>query len=398
LIRGARQLLTLRGPSGPRRGRALADLGLIPDGAILIRDGLIEEVGPARRVENLAAARGAREVSAAGRVVMPGFVDSHTHLLYPPRGERASDPEVAARIWSLASARLLALRTRRFLDAMARHGTTTVEAKTGVPGGESAALKALRVAALLRDGPIDLVPTHLLRLPDDATAEEADEIVSLSAPRLLRRGLAAFADIWWNGALPRREACSRFLAAAAACGAGLKVHASGPACGDAVALAVGHRAVSIDHLEHLTPELAPLLAGARTVATLMPASSLEEWAPLAPARALVDAGAAIALATNFNPHYAPVLSMQTVVAMACLRFGLSPEETITAATINGAHALGCADRVGSLETGKSADILLLGAEDYRDLPRAVGVNLVQMVFKSGAPIYREGAVARSAAG
>lgn len=390
-------MLTLRGPAGPRRGKALADPGLVSDGAILVRDGVIQEVGPARRVENLAAARGAREISAAGRVIIPGFVDSHTHLLYPPRGERASDPQVAARIWSVATARVLAMRSRRFIDAMARHGTTTVEVKTGAPGGESAAVKALRAAAVLREGPIDLVSTHLVRIPDDATEAEADEIVSVVTPRILRRGFAAFAEIWWNGAAPRREAYSRFLEEAAACRVGLNVHAAGADCAAAVALAVGHRAAAIGHLERLPPELAPLLARGRAVATLTPAATLEEWSPMAPARALVDAGAAIALATNFNPHHSPILSMQTVVAMACLRLNLTPEEAIAAATVNGAHALGCAARVGSLEVGKRADILLLNADDYRDLARAVGVNLVQSVFKAGVLIYREGDVGQPAA-
>src|SRR3954454_20997177 len=152
LIRGARQLLTLRGLKGPRRGADLDDVGMIADGALLICDGLIVEVGPTRRVENLAAARHATEINAAGRVVMPGFVDSHTHLVYPPRGVRGADEESAARAMRTTTATLLEARSRPHLEAMARHATTSVEVKTGCGPDEPAEVKALKVIAALRSG------------------------------------------------------------------------------------------------------------------------------------------------------------------------------------------------------------------------------------------------------
>lgn len=388
-------MLTLRGPKGPRRGPALADLGIIADGAVLIRDGVIVEVGPTRRIENLAAARGALEIAAHGRVVMPGFVDSHTHLLYPPRGPRAADAAGAARQWQASTARLLAARSFGFLDAMARHGTTTVEVKTGCDPGETASMKALRALNLLRQGPIEVVPTHLVRVPVGIEAVQAEEILTDVSPRILRRGLAAFADVWWEGSEPRAELCARFLEQAAACGLGVKVHAEGPGCAGAVALAVGHRAVTVDHLEHLTLDLVPLLADTYTMATLMPGAALDAWTPLAPARALIENGAAVALASNFNPHHSPTLNMQTVVGLACMRMGMSAAEAISAATINGAHALDRGDRVGSLELGKQADLLLLNVDDYRDLARSFGLNLVHLTLKAGTAIYREGAVLRA---
>jgi imidazolonepropionase len=388
-------LLTLRGPKGPRRGLALADLGIIADGAVLIRDGVIVEVGPTRRIENLAAARGAVEIAAHGRVVMPGFVDSHTHLIYPLRGARSADAASAARLWQSSTVRLIAARSGVFLDAMARHGTTTAEVKTGCDPGEATSMKALRAINLLRDGAIEVVPTHLVRIPAGSSASEAEEILLEISPRILRRGLAAFADIWWDGNEPREELCSRFLDQAAACGLGVKVHAAGPGCAGAVALAVGHRAVSVDHLEHLTLDLAPLLSDARTIATVMPGAALDTWTPLAPARALIDSGVAVALASNFNPHHSPTLNMQTVVALACMRMAMSPAEAIVAATINGAHALERGDRIGSLEPGKCADLLLLNVDDYRDLARSFGLNLVHLTLKAGSAIYREGAVLRA---
>lgn len=373
----------------------MADLGIIPDGAVLIRDGRIEEVGPGRRVENLAAARGAVEIAATGRVVMPGFVDSHTHLIYPPRAERAADPEAAARIWRTTTARLLAARAQPFVDAMARHGTTTVEVKSGCGAEESAEFKAMRVIALLAAGPIDIVPTHLLRIPDAVPPADAEQIVRSLTPRVLRRGRPAFADIWWNANPDRQAVYARFAAEAASGGAGLKVHATGPGCAGAVALAVGHRAASLDHVEHMTTDLAPLLAEGRTVVTLMPSAALGDWRPSAPARGLIDAGVAIALASGFNPHQSPTASMQAVVALACLRMEMTAAEAIAAATINGAHAVRRAATVGSIEPGKSADILLLNTDDYRELGRCLGINMAHLVLKSGAVIYREGGVRRT---
>jgi len=365
---------------------------MIPDGAVLIREGVIAEVGPARRVENLISARNATEIDATGRIVMPGFVDSHTHLVYPPRGERGATAESAARALRTTSARLLAARARPYLEAMARHGTTTVEVKTGCGPDESAELKALRVAALLQDGPIDVIRTYLLRIPHGASSLDAEEIVANFVPRILRRTPAAFADVEWDGNLTRRDTYARFLDQAAAARMGLKVHATGLELAAAIALAVERRAVSIDHLEQLTPDLAPLLARVPTLATLLPGAAFDRYAPLAPARALIESGAAVALAIDFNPHHTPTLNMQTVIALACLQLQMTPAEAIAAATINGACALDRAHRTGSLEPGKTADLLILNIDDYREISRYLGVNLVHTTIKNGAAIYHEGAV------
>jgi imidazolonepropionase len=394
LIRGARQLLTLRGPKGPRRGPDLNELGVIADGALLIRDGLIEEVGPSRRVENLAAARGAVEVSALTRVVMPGFVDSHTHLVFPPHGSFSEERGGALRTMRTSSARLLASKARWYLEAMARHGTTTVEVKTGCGADESAEMKALRVLDIVRLESAEVVPTFQLTLAGELSDEEAARIARELPPKIYRRGLALFADIWWEGNAARQEIYGHYLEAAAASGLGTKVHAEGPGAAAAVALAVGYRATSVDHLEHIREAQAVLLANVRTVATLLPAVVLSNGGPTPPARALIEAGAAVALASNFNPLLTPLLSMQTVVTLACMQLGMAPGEAISAATINGAHALGRGDRVGSLEPGKSADLLMLNVDDYREVTRHLGQNLVHLTFKRGKCIYREGTVGR----
>jgi imidazolonepropionase len=399
LIRGARQLLTLRGPKEPRRRAALDDVGIIHDGSLLIRDGIVEEVGTSRRVENLACARDAVEINAAGRVVMPGFVDCHTHLAFPPSGGPDTDEQTVARLVCSITGQRLEARARTHVEAMARHGTTTVEAKTGCGGDESAEIKILRVLSALKRDPLDVVTTFLLHLPRDENGGEArrQAMESVSAellPKIRRRRLARFADLVWDSDGVSPEWFARYLTRARGLGFACKIHADERSPAAAISTAVEHLVVSIDHLEHATAADALPLGGSPTMATLLPAVSFHNGGDHAPARALIDGGAAVALATNFNSRHTPTLSMQTVVALACMRMGLTAAEAISAATINGAHALGCADRVGSLEPGKSADLLLLDVSDYRELGRQFGVNLVRLTMKRGKPIYKAGEVSR----
>jgi|ERR1039458_4377971 imidazolonepropionase len=400
LIRNARQLLTLRGPKGARRGPALNELGVIPHGAMLIRDGVIEEVGPAVRVENLAAARGAVEISAVGRVVMPGFVDSHTHLMFPPlcpAGEAQREHHSAVKLLLSMTGQRLAWRGRAYLEAMARHGTTTVEAKTGCGPHESAETKVLRALATLHGKPLDVVATLLLRFPRAGVGSpEADQAAAQwmcgeLMPKIRRRRLARFADLKWDPEPWRQKIFRRFLATARELGFGCKVHGDDAMPAAAVRLAVEQQAVSVDHLEHIGGEEVEALARSQTMATLLPGASFRSGR-YAPARALIEAGAAVAIATDFNPCHTPSLNMQTAISLACVAMGMSPAEAISAATVNGAYAIGCADR-GLLAYGKLADILVLNASDYRELPEQLGTNLVHLTMKRGKVIYQEGEVA-----
>jgi imidazolonepropionase len=363
----------------------MGDLGIIPDGALLLRDGLIDEVGPTRRVENLDKARGALVIDATGKVVMPGFVDSHTHLMFPlpPPGEPHPDAEIdidrAARALVSVTAQRLASRGRGWLGTMARHGTTTLEAKTGCGPNDSAELKVLRVLNVLNKGALDIVPTFLYR---PGTAEDGERVFRDLMFVIRRRRLARFADLQWDTDAARRPLLVRYLEAALSLGFGCKIHADRHSCGGAVSLAAEYGAASIDHLEYATLDQARILAAAGTVATLLPCASFRHGHN-APARLLIDAGVAVALGTNFNPWHTPSLNMQTAVSLACMQLGMSPAEAITAATLNSAHALKAAGRVGSLEAGKLADVLILNTADCRDLAYQLGTNLVHTTIKRG---------------
>jgi imidazolonepropionase len=403
LIRGTRQLLTLRGDSGPRRGAALRDLGIVPNGAVLIKDGVIVDAGPARRIEKLPAARRAREIDATGRVVMPGFVDSHTHLVfgrprlvdYEMRLAGASYAEIAAAgggilssvaaVRSMSAAQLEA-QARASLDVMARHGTTTVEAKSGYALDEAGEFKTLRVLAKL-----NAIPTYLgAHIPPPEYRGKADAYIDWMAaemlPQIRRRKLARFVDIYCDEGAFTLAQSRRYLEHARQLGFGLKIHAEQFARSGAARLAVELEAVSADHLEQASDEDIRALAQSNTIATLLPGSVFHlGLGAYAPARALIEAGAAVALATDFNPGTSPTCSMQMVLSLACTEMRMSPAEAITAATINGAHALCCAERVGSLEPGKRADLLVLNVQDYRELPYYFGTNNVYMTIQTPCP-------------
>lgn len=398
LIRGARQLLTLRGPGGPRCGAALGELGILHDGALLIRDGVIAEAGPLTRIENLAAARDAFEINAAGCVVMPGFVDCHTHLMFPTAEGPAADGADAVRFVRATSGSRLKVRALAWIETMARHGTTTAEVKTGCCADEAAETKLLKTVAVLNREPLDLVPTFLFRAAAGAVEQEltaaVERTIRVILPYIRKRRLAAFADLEWRVGPDGVAQLARYLEAARGMGFQLKLHVPGPSARAAVIAAVERLAASIDHLDHASAAEAALLAGSCTMAVLLPGANLHAGGARPPARALVDSGAAIALGSNFNPRHHPMPSMQAAVALACVRMALTPAEAIAAATVNAAHALGLGARIGSLEPGKQADIAILGVPDYRELARSLGTNLVRVTIKRGECIYKEGEVAR----
>ncbi|MCX6625132.1 MAG: imidazolonepropionase [Acidobacteria bacterium] len=411
LVRGARQLLTLHGPSGARRGSAMRDLGIVTDGALLIENGHIVEVGTSRRIENLAAARNAEEIDATGKVVLPGFVDSHTHLVfaaprlvdYEMRIAGCDDRQIAeaggglpASVKSLheASGPRLRADALRMLHAFHAHGTTTVEAKSGYGLDETNELKTLRVMEGLRHEGYDVLPTYLgaHAIPSEFAGranEYIEWITTTMLPVISRRGLAQFADIRCDRGAFTLEQARAYLSAARGLNFHLKIHGEQFEHTGAAALAVELCAASADHLNAATEDDARLLAGSPTVATLLPGSVFHlGLTHYAPARLLIDQGAAVALATDFNPGTSPTLSMPMILSLACAQMRMTSAEAISAATINGAHALRAGQRIGSLEFGKEANLVLYDAADYREIPYHFGVNLVRLTMFRGEVVYR----------
>jgi imidazolonepropionase len=382
LVRGARQLLTLHGATSPRRGTDLRNLGLIQDGAVLIVDGLIREVGSSRRVENVALARQADEIDATGRVVMPGFVDSHMHIVGEPIG---------------ASPRALERHALDVVEEAVRHGTTTLETKSGFGLSEAGEIKILRVHQALQKRPVSLISTFLAN-PSATEYQEGpdrylDWVGSHMLPLVKRRKLAEFADIRCEEGAFQREPARRYLTAARDLGFGLKMHTGQRSNAGVVRLAVELEAESVDHAVDVSQEDAMLLARSNTIATLLPGENFYLGAePYAPARMLINSGVAVALATNYNSETSPSQNMQMMLTLACRRMNMTPAEAVTAATLNAAHALRRASSIGSLETGKSADLIILGVPDYREIPYHFGINLVDLVMKNGSVLVERAEV------
>lgn len=416
LVRGARQLLTLRGPAEARRGALLRDLAIIPDGALLIRNGIVEEVGPSRRVEHLAAARGAVEINATGRVVMPAFVDGMTRLAFthalPPMveetdkdGRRPFQEAIreSARTLKSTSRKRLEMRCKTLLDDMVRHGTCTVEAQTGYGQDHSDELKMLRVHSAFQSSPASVVSTYALNSvpPAEKMGMPLTYLQEYAWPLLQtirRRKLARFLDITCGAHAYHGEELLPFLKSVRTLGFGIKIQAQQFHADSSAALAVETEAISAGHMNFASLADICLLAKSRVIVSLAPGYSyhcgVTTNCPVrfAPARAMIDRGVAVSLCSHFNAETSPSYSMPFVLSLACHYLGMTPAEAISAATVNAAWAAGRGEQVGSLEPGKQADVLLLNVRDYREIPYHAGVNPIYLTIKNGQVIYRQSAV------
>jgi imidazolonepropionase len=405
LVVNASQLGTLSGPAGPRIGQELRDLGIVPDGAMLISDSRIVAVGTRAEIEP--QAKDAEVIDAGGRLVTPGFVDAHTHLVFA--GNRADEfekrcagmtyQEIAAQGGGIRSTvrKTRAASEDQLLQAATRHakwflqgGTTTIEAKSGYGLTVEDELKILRVIRRIRETtPLRTVPTFLgaHEIPEEF-AGRADDYVTLIVeemlPRVTNRKLAEFCDIFCEAKVFNLDQSRRVLTAAKSHGLGLRMHADQFTSFGASDLAGELGAKTCDHLEQTQPASIAALKAAGVQPVLLPASVYAIGSHKYPvARDMIGAGLAVVLATDFNPGSSPTTSMRMVMSLACTQMKMTPAEALTAATINAAYSLNRGSEIGSLEAGKTADFIIHDAEDYRELPYFFGDQRPASVFARG---------------
>ncbi len=409
IIKNASELVTCSGFKA-KCGADMSDLRVIENGAVVIRDGIIEAAGPTAEV-----LEGVREpefdvIDATGRAVLPGFVDSHTHLVFG--GYRAEEfgwrlrgdsymeiMQCGGGILNTVTATRKASRQElttiglQRLDSMLSLGVTTVEGKSGYGLDRDTEIKQLEVMRdLNRAHPVDVVPTFLgaHAVPDKYKDREGafiDFMIADVLPPAAADGLAEFCDVFCEKGVFSVEQSRRLLMKARELGLKLKLHADEIVRLGGAELAAELGAVSADHLLQASDEGIDRLASAGVVATLLPGTAFSLREPNARARDMIDRGCAVALATDFNPGSCFTESIPLIAALATLHMGIRTEEAITALTINGAAALDRADAIGSLDVGKRGDVIVLEFPSYHFIPYHIGVNTVEKVIKGGQLVF-----------
>jgi imidazolonepropionase len=407
------QLLTLRsgsGNSGPRRGVELAELGIIEDGAVLCVGGKIVSVGATREALRDSWIKKNRkqliEIDCAGKVALPGFVDSHTHpafvsarlVDFEERAAGATYEEIAEAGGGILSSvegvraaekAQLAGKILAALQEMAAHGTTTVEAKSGYGlslESELKSLEAIQLAAVKWPGTViptflgaHVVPSEFKNQPQ----KYVDVICEKMIPQVSRRKLARFVDVFCDRGAFSEQDSLKIFAAAKKNGLQVRAHVS-QLVRTPLANLLGMHPVSLDHMDHVDEADISQLARSGTIATLVPgANYFLGLKGFPPARKLIDAGVALALATDFNPGSSPTASMPFVLSLACTQMKMSPAETIAAATFNAACALHLEESKGSIEPGKDADIAFFNVRDYREIAYWIAANRCELVIAGG---------------
>ena len=399
----ASQLVTLAGPNRPRVGAEMSDLAIIRDGGMLIRDGKIEIIGSSDEIEKNAG--DGDIIDAAGRVVLPGFVDAHTHPVFA--GNRLDDFERRAKgetyeqiaaagggIWSTVEKTRAANETNLF-EQSKKHanwflkcGTTTVEAKSGYGLTVEDELKILRVIRRLNEEtPIEFVPTFLgahAVPPGRQQSDYVDLVIKEMLPRVASEKLAEFCDVFCERGYFDIEQSREILTAAKKLGLKLRVHADQLTNSGAAKLASEAKATTADHLEKIDEQGIAALKAAKVQPVLLPGSVYALGSTGYPrAQEMIGAGLAVVIATDFNPGSSPTASMPMILSLACTQMKMSPAEAITGSTINAAYSLGRGDKIGSLEAGKFANFSIFDCQDYRELAYWFGFSQTHSVYVRG---------------
>jgi len=404
LIKNIGQLVTVAS-HGKRvkSGSEMRSIEVLTNASLLIENGIITKIG---NDGEITAPEEYEVIDAEQKAILPGFVDSHTHTVFAGsrenefalRAEGKSYQEIAeagggilatVRATREASKKELYHLAERRLNDMMRHGTTTVEIKSGYGLSPEAEIKILEVIHdLKRDHYATIVPTFLgaHAFPPEYTENKqgyVDRICDYMMPYIAEKKLATFVDVFCEKGYFDLHHTEQIILEAKRHGLIPKLHADQLNAFGAVELGAKHNAISVDHLEKTNNEGIVALKNSNTIATVLPGCSLFLNHPYAPARTIIDAGIPLAIATDFNPGTQMCYSMQMMLTLACTQMNMTPEETITAATLNGAAALGLSDEIGSIEVGKQADVVIYNVHDYRYIPYHYGVNHVWKVIKNG---------------
>ena len=403
----ASQVVTLSGPKRPRIGAEMSELAIISDGGMLVHNDKIEKIGPSAEIEKNVG--DAEIVDARGRVVMPGFVDAHTHLVFA--GNRLDDFERRSRgetyeqiakagggIWSTvqktraASELDLLTQATKHANWFLSCGTTTVEAKSGYGLTVEGELKLLRVMRRLeKEVPLEFVPTFLgaHAVPRELSPDEyQDVVITEMLPRVTAEKLAEFCDVFCERGYFNIDRSRKILSAAKKVGLSLRGHVDQLTNFGGAKLMAEMGATTADHLEQTDEQGIAALKKANVQPVLLPGSVYALGSSRYPrAREMIEAGLAIVLATDFNPGSSPTPSMPMVLSLACTQMKMSPAEAITASTLNAAYSLNRGDKIGSFEPGKLANFVIFDCEDYRELAYWFGIPQTHSVYVRGDCVW-----------
>ena len=410
LIVHASELVTLRGPRRARQKSEMSDLAIITDGAIAVVDGAIVEAGRTDSVLRDYDSTGIERVDASGQVVMPGFVDCHTHLVYAGSREFELDLKAKGKTYMeimqegggifrtvadtrAATASELFRESARRLESMISHGSTTIEAKSGYGLDRDVELRMLEtIRKLANDYPVTLVPTYLgahavPREFEGRPDEYIEFMIGEVMPEVAKKKLAEFCDVFCEKGVFSADQARKVLLGAKGLGMKLKIHADELAPTGGAELAAELGAVSAEHLTKPSDDGIMAMARRDVIGALLPGTPYSSMSKdYADGRRLVDLGVPVALGTDMNPNCWNE-SMQFTISLACHKMRMTPSEAVTAATINAAAAVGLDKKVGSLERGKRADVIILDVPTHAHIPYRFGTNLCSRVVKGGKTVW-----------